>query len=136
MRELRINDICVKLNLDNGLYVLPSDGAVGKTYLGKLFCTAEANGMGDVICITYNLHLAEEDILRRLAVIKTGVLLMDRFDLYKTKAIVQQLRQISKSAVVLVDVKNLNSVQLGEYRFAWMNRTGEGDIEVGYESYI
>lgn len=136
MKELKINDVYVKLNLDNGFYVLPGDGAVGKTYLGKLFCTAEANGLGDVACVTYNLHLGEEDILRRLSVVKMGVLMMDRLDLYKTKAVVERLQQIAKAAIVLADVKNLNSLRLGEYRFVWLNRTGKDCIEIGYESYI
>lgn len=130
MKKLEFNDVQILVDLEVGLYVLPENGAAGKTYLGKLLQAARANGVENVAYVTYDADLTEQGILDKLNIMENGILVVDRFDLYKTEAVVSRLRQISKSSVVLVDTKNLNSLKLGEYRFVTINRTGENCIGV------
>lgn len=130
MRKLEFNDIQILIDLEAGLYVLPGDGATGKTYLGKLLQAAKANGVENVAYVTYDADLTEQGILDKLKVMQDGVLVVDRFDLYQSEAVVERLKQISKGSVVLVDVKNLNSLKLGKYRFATISRAGENCIGV------
>lgn len=131
MREVKFNDVYILINLEAGLYVLPSDGASGKTYLGKLLQAARANGVENIAYITYDPDLSEQSIVEKMDLREDSVLLVDRFDLYKTKVIVSRLNSLSKNSVILVDVKNLNSLRLGNYRFAVISRMGENYIEVG-----
>lgn len=94
----------ITINLDNGLYVLDTDSAVGKTRLTNLIKLLETY-KEPVVGYTYNDYLENKyDFREYLDRKNPKVIILDRYDMYfeEYKDVLEKWRN---KAIVLVDSK-------------------------------
>lgn len=92
----------VEIDLKNGIYRLPVDGGVGKTYLFKILESLSISN--NILCLTFGVCELKD--------ITNGVVICDRFDLYQTKDMIMKLTKLSDNNVVLLSVKHLRYVDM------------------------
>lgn len=97
----------ITINLDNGLYIMDTDSAVGKTRLTNLIKLLEAYGE-PVVGYTYNDYLENKyDFRKYLDRKNPKVIILDRYDMY-FEAYKDVLEKWRNKAIVLVDSKYCN----------------------------
>ena len=97
----------ITINLDNGLYIMDTDSAVGKTRLTNLIKLLEAYGE-PVVGYTYNDYLENKyDFREYLDRKNPKVIILDRYDMY-FEAYKDVLEKWRNKAIILVDSKYCN----------------------------
>lgn len=119
-----LSGISVNVSLKPGIYELPTDAAIGKSYLAKLLNTT----LDDSVCVlTYSVDFTEDFYLNKLSK-EFKLVVCDRFNKYRTRAINERIKEL-ENCVVLLDAKNANVLFGLNTRFTKLNRT-ETLIEV------
>lgn len=110
----------IDIDLDNGIYIFRDQGGIGKTFLYKtLKKLAEVDE--SVNCLTY-----KEGNLRSMT---GGLIMCDRFDLYATEELVQQLNVLAETNIILLAYKRISLPVEAYPKFCILERT-ENKIHV------
>ena len=106
MINIDLNDISLKLNLENGIYSFVPINGNGKTYLYHLLnSAAQFCDNLEILTVTYSKFILS-DLVSIIKSKKWDIILLDRFDLYYSKDINYCLDEIRNSSVILIDMKN------------------------------
>lgn len=116
-------DIIIRLNA--GVYNLPSDSAVGKTYLCKMLGELALRGE-PVIGYRYEDECLSGDLVQRIERCHPQILLLDRYNRFAPKYD-DLICKIGEKSVVLVDYKD-SQIGIGNPCFIQMSPSC---IEVG-----
>lgn len=109
-----------------GIYCLGFNGGQGRTWLYKIL-QAKSVLNEDILCITYDKHLTESDVLKEIHEFNGQLLMLDRLNLYYTKEIGEALTKIN--CIVLIDLKDNRKLREMPIRLARIKYT-EDCIEV------
>ena len=95
-----------------GIYFFGPEAGTGKTYLYKCIkkLSCEDNSL---TAYTYSDYYNGISLKERFEKFPPRVVVIDRFDLFRDDtSICEALMSVMKSAVVLIDLKNINGVEL------------------------
>lgn len=109
-----------------GIYCLGFNGGQGKTWLYTIL-QAKSVLNEDILCITYDKHLTESDVLKEIREFNGRLLMLDRLNLYYTKEIGEALTEIN--CIILIDLKDNRKLREMPIRLARIKYT-EDCIEV------
>ncbi len=122
----------VHIRMDNGVYTLPTESAIGKTYLAYLL--KQYRGAGEpVASFTYYDFIYGEELSYFVSKRDYKVVLLDRYDLYNDK-FENEIFKLGEHAVVLLDAKRfpLFTCEHGKMvGIAYLNYSEKNLIEVG-----
>lgn len=93
------NDPVVSIDLQPGIYLLPTDSAVGKSYLAFVLKDLE-----NVDRVTSHAFPSTFDAARVLDNSTRDVVLLDRYDM-RTEDYVDEMRKFAEKGILLVDFK-------------------------------
>ncbi len=95
--------VSVNIQLENGVYTLPNESAIGKTYLAKVL--REYSNIGEpVLSLTYYDFNDGVDLRYYTSKKDYKVLLLDRFDMYNDK-FEDIIFELGRHMIVLLDSK-------------------------------
>ena len=119
--QVKVNGLSVVIDIkEEGIYSLGNNSSLGKTHVAKLLRNQP---------FAYVVKTTEEELilleLDRFSVTKASVLVFDRFDLYRTPAIIKKLRTLTDK-YVLLDYKNYYVAKELTCRLAYLLDTSEG----------
>ncbi len=113
----------VKLDIqlsEPGVYMMGSDGAIGKTYTKVLMCSYNATHPGTFNVITYQKGFTTGDYLKLLYNFDAKIVFMDRANLYMNDFIIQYIN--SNPKIYLVDIKDSDFWNNVSTRFCTIQR--------------
>lgn len=104
---MKLLDIEINILLkENGIYCLGFNGASGKSYLYELLESYSNNKRDEVLALTFNSKFNDNFIISCISDFRGKYIILDRLDLYFSKAIRDALISKSKSCIILIDLKN------------------------------
>lgn len=123
MAKVELNGaVGIKCNLPNGIYTLGMLSCTGKTRLCKLLKLYNRGGK--------NVDSFSFEEVGKIDPPSSGdLVLFDRFDKYSDRYI-DTIKNISKSGVVLLDLKRLPRGRLGMIDVAKIDTDGDGNITI------
>ena len=102
-------DAGVKVTIDickNGVYVLGSDSSSGKTYLANI-CKSLSTIYDSVFSVVSYMSGVDESIYKQLINRKCRICIVDRYDMFASDELSQELRVLGEDHIVLVGCKDI-----------------------------
>lgn len=126
----------IVIKCGRGLYRISRNSGEGKTYLKMLLDAANGIGLVNAYCITFS-DFSKYDEAAVLACLREehDIVFLDRLSLYCTPAIRDALAEVSKRAIVLADVKDVDNVLKGMECQEAIVRLEDEQVEVEAYAY-
>ncbi len=96
-------NIKIKMYMDNGVYRLPRESAIGKTYLVSILKFLKGGGE-PVMSLTHNDVCNGEELSYFIKYKDYKVVMLDRYDMYSGR-FEDEIFELGKTAIVLLDAK-------------------------------
>lgn len=99
----------VLLNVDickNGVYVLGADSSSGKTYLANI-CKSLSTIYDSVFSVVSYMSGVDESIYKQLINRKCRICIVDRYDMFASDELSEELRLLGEDHIVLVVCKDI-----------------------------
>ncbi len=128
MLEYKDPQLCVRVNLEPGVYPFEAESATGKTRLYKYLESLSASGL-NVAAYNYTSYRTGA----RVTPSRPELLIVDRLDMFCTDAFLRSL-SVYTDAVILLDIKHLPAKCPIRIRPRVKLLMRESEIEVGYAS--
>lgn len=107
-----VNNTSINIDLNPGVYVFDAKSGIGKTYLTK--CLKKANTYGHPVDgYTYDDLLRGITLQDYIGSRELSCIILDRFDLYKTKFI-DFIEQLCNKCIILIDCKGDNNLDFDD----------------------
>lgn len=102
-------DTGIRVNIDiskNGVYVLGSESSSGKTYLAEL-CKSLNTTYDSMFNVVSYIAGADESIYKQLIDRKCRICIVDRYDMFASDELSEELRLLGEDHIVLVGCKDI-----------------------------
>lgn len=126
MLNLRKGSININIELDNGVYLLPDIGGIGKTRLFEL-CKSLSVIQDDICCVTYS---ELEDRMIGYHEGAYSLFVFDRLDAYISREVVDLIISL-KDCIVLCSLKDSYKFDRVDWKQAGLHMSDAFSIEVG-----
>lgn len=96
----------LNVNLNNGLYKFVNESGTGKSYLRSVVIPQYRNAGYKFYAITYEADRSDIQYIDQIkSRLPLELLIVDRYDLYKTDLLSNFLADLSKDTIIIIDTK-------------------------------